>query len=107
MIYRLALAQVECTYLILLNSCKQNITSLSLLIGTTVGESLLIKSLPGMALVNLISKDANLVFYLSVYLPTDSLFKLAIMAQFSISVISDVIQKVQRHPDLINFVLFV
>ena len=35
-IYRLALAQVERTSSILLNNCKQNCTSLSLLVGTTV-----------------------------------------------------------------------
>ena len=36
MIYRFALAQVECTINILLNNCKQNTTSLSLLAGRTV-----------------------------------------------------------------------
>ena len=36
MICRLALAQVECTNLISLNNCKQNITSLVLFVGTTV-----------------------------------------------------------------------
>ena len=36
-IYRFALAQVECTsYNVLPNNCKQNITSLSLLVGTPV-----------------------------------------------------------------------
>ena len=35
-IYRFALAQVECTSYFLLNDCKQNIASLSLLVGTTV-----------------------------------------------------------------------
>ena len=36
MIYRFALGQVEFTSNVLLNNCKQNITSLSLLVGTTV-----------------------------------------------------------------------
>ena len=36
MIYRFELAQVEGTSNVLLNNCKQNITSLSLLAGTTV-----------------------------------------------------------------------
>ena len=35
-IYRLELAQVECTSKFLLNNCKQNITPRSLLVGTTV-----------------------------------------------------------------------
>ena len=34
--YRFMLAQVECTSYILLTKCKHNITSLSLLVGTTV-----------------------------------------------------------------------
>ena len=53
------------------------------------------------SLVNLISKAAILVFYLSV-----TLFKLAIMTFFLFlcwfSVIGNVIQKVQRHHDLIK-----
>ena len=35
-IYRFALAQMECKVSVLLNNWKQNITSLSLLVGTTV-----------------------------------------------------------------------
>ena len=35
-IYRFALDQVECTSYFLLSNCKHNITSLSLLAGTTV-----------------------------------------------------------------------
>ena len=53
-----------------------------------LGECLLLSSLPGKALrmlegkpINLISKDMNLVFYLSC-LPNCSLFKLAIMQSF-------------------------
>ena len=42
-IYRFALAQVKCTISVLLSNCKQSITSLLLLVGTTVvfkaGES--------------------------------------------------------------------
>ena len=54
------------------------------------------------SLVNFISKDPNLVFYLSIY-P----LLLAIMTYFVLflcwfSVISDVIQKVQRHHNLIK-----
>ena len=40
MINRFALAQVGCTSLCLLNNCKQNITSLSLLVGTTVAAAI-------------------------------------------------------------------
>ena len=39
---------------------------------------------------------------LFISLPVVSLFKLAIMKKFSIFVISDIIQKVQRHHDLIK-----
>ena len=35
-IYRFALTQMECKVSVLLNNCKQNTTSLSLLVGTTV-----------------------------------------------------------------------
>ena len=35
-IYRFALAQIECKVSVLLNNCKQNNTSLSLLVGMTV-----------------------------------------------------------------------
>ena len=69
-------------------------------------------------LVNLISKDTHLVFYLSVY-QVYSVFKLAILTYVEIfvsilenSVIGDVIQKVQRrhyfyldkstHPEIVN-----
>ena len=34
--YRFPLAQMECKVSVLLNNCRQNITSLSLLVGTTV-----------------------------------------------------------------------
>ena len=55
---------------------------------------------------NLISKDANLVFYLSGY-QVDLLFKLANMTRYDrilyrYSIIGDVIQKVQRHHDMIK-----
>ena len=36
MIYRFALDQTECTSYFLFSNCKHNITSLSLLVGTTV-----------------------------------------------------------------------
>ena len=56
------------------------------------------------SLVNLISKDANLVFYLSVYpllnILQTSNYDVLFFCWFS--VISDVIQKVKRHHDLIN-----
>ena len=57
------------------------------------------------SLVNLISKDANLVFYLSVYpLFYSSNYRLWRNFRFlySFSIISDVIQKAQRHHDLIK-----
>ena len=38
-IYRFALTQMGCKVNVLLNNCKQNITSLSLLVGTTVPVS--------------------------------------------------------------------
>ena len=58
------------------------------------------------SLVNLISKDANLVFYLSVYpllntlQTSDNDVFFLLLCRFS--VISKVIQKVQRHHDLIK-----
>ena len=39
---------------VLLSNCKQNISSLSLLVGTALGERLLISSLPGKALRTLV-----------------------------------------------------
>ena len=39
-IYRFALAEEKCTVNVLLNNCKQNITSLSLLVGTRVYTSI-------------------------------------------------------------------
>ena len=42
-IYRFELAQLECTSYVLLNNCKRNITSLSLLVGTTVHEASFIR----------------------------------------------------------------
>ena len=57
------------------------------------------------SLVNLISNDANLVFYLSVY-PSFHSSNKRLWRNFRFlcwfSVISDVIQKVQRHHDLIK-----
>ena len=58
------------------------------------------------SLVNLISKDANLVFYLSVYplLNTLQTSDYEVIFDFLcwFCVISDVIQKAQRHHDLIK-----
>ena len=58
------------------------------------------------SLVNLISKDANLVFYLSVYPLLNTLqtsdYNVFFLFLCWFSVISDVIQKVQRHHDLIK-----
>ena len=58
------------------------------------------------SLVNLISKDANLVFYLSVYPLLNTLqtsdYGVIFWCLCWFSVISDVIQKVQRHHDLIK-----
>ena len=39
-IYGFALAQMECTINVLVNNCKQNISSLSLLVGTTVEQDI-------------------------------------------------------------------
>ena len=50
MAYRFMLPQMESKVNVLLNNCKQNKTSLSLLVGTTVGVCLLISSLLGKAL---------------------------------------------------------
>ena len=54
------------------------------------------------SLVNLITKDANLVFYLSVYPLLNTLQTSDYDVIFDFCVISDVIQKVQRHHDLIK-----
>ena len=59
------------------------------------------------SLVNLISKKANLVFYLSGYpllntLQTSDYDVFFILFLCLFSVLSDVIQKVQRHHDLIK-----
>ena len=56
-------------------------------------------------LVNLISKDVNLVFYLSVYPLLNTLQTSDYDVIFNVcveSVISDVIQKEQHHHDLIK-----
>ena len=54
------------------------------------------------SLVNLISKVRNLVFYLSVYTLQISDYDVSFDFLCCFSVISDVIQKVQRHHDLIK-----
>ena len=52
------------------------------------------------SLVNFISKDTNLVFYLSAYQTSETMSNGLYLCLFS--VIGDVIQKVQRHRDLIK-----
>ena len=56
------------------------------------------------SLVNFISKDVNLLFSLSVYLPIASLIKIVIMMSLLmlVVIIEAVIKKVQRHDDLIK-----
>ena len=57
-IYRIVSAQVGCTGHILLNNCKHNITSLSLLVGTTVTIRPIFSN----------SLDAFIQYYLSIYI---------------------------------------
>ena len=63
-IYRFELAQVECTFDVLLNSCKQNITSLSLLVGTTVVAIWMLAAYPS-PFIYCISSYVSSTFWLS------------------------------------------